>query len=83
MNLASALSVEVVAARWSGAGAYLRDAAAAGDMKPFGHDRRELTHVARPHRLVGHADAASCPVAVARSHAASLARQRISPSRSP
>jgi hypothetical protein len=74
---------EVAAARCSGAWAYLRHAAAAGDMKPCGHDHRELTHLARPHRVVGHADAASCPVAVARSHAASLARQRISPSRSP
>ena len=36
---------EVVAARWSGAWAYLRHAAVAGDMKPCGHDHRELTHV--------------------------------------
>ena len=36
---------EVAAARVSGAWAYLRHAAAAGDMKPCGHDRRELTHV--------------------------------------
>ena len=76
-------AVEVVAARCSGAWAYLRHAAAAGDMKPCGHDHRELTHGARPHQLVGHADAASRPVAVARSHAASVVRQRISPSRSP
>ena len=38
-------SVEVVAARCSGAWAYLRHAAAAGDMKPCGHDHRELTHL--------------------------------------
>ena len=36
---------EVVAAHVSGAWAYLRHAAVAGDMKPCGHDRRELTHV--------------------------------------
>jgi len=36
---------EVAAARVSGAWAYLRHAVAAGDMKPCGHDRRELTHV--------------------------------------
>ena len=36
---------EVVAARLSGAWAYLRHAVAAGDMKPCGHDHRELTHV--------------------------------------
>ena len=64
----------------SGAGAYLRHAAATGDMKPCGHDHRELTHLTRPHRSVGHADTASRPMAVARSHAASV-RQRISPPR--
>jgi hypothetical protein len=54
-----------------------------GDMKPCGHDQRELTHLTRPHLVVvGHADTASCPLAVARSHAAAV-RQRISPSRSP
>lgn len=36
---------EEMAARGSGAWAYLRHAAAAGDMKPCGHDHRELTHV--------------------------------------
>ena len=57
MNLASVLvSVEVVAARCSGAGAYLRHAVVAGDMKPCGHDQRELTQICRPHRVVGHAD---------------------------
>jgi hypothetical protein len=52
VNLASVLvSVEVVAARWSGAWAYLRHAPRLGvSMKPYGHDHRELTHVARPHQ---------------------------------
>jgi hypothetical protein len=36
---------EAVAARVSGAWAYLRHAIAVGDMKPCGHDHRELTHV--------------------------------------
>ena len=73
VNLASVLvSVEVVAARCVGClGIPSSRPHGGGDMKPYGHDHRELTHVARPHQVVGHADAASCPVAVARSHAAS------------
>ena len=62
-NLASVLvSVEVVAARCRVPGAYLRHARG-GDMKPCGHDHRELTHLRRPHQWMGHADAASCPMA--------------------
>ena len=38
-------SVEVMAARVRVPWAYLRHAAAAGDMKPCGHDHRELTHL--------------------------------------
>ena len=53
-----------------------------GDMKPYGHDHRELTHLRRPHQWMGHADTSSCPMAVARLMPRS-ARQRISPSRSP
>ena len=51
-------------------------------MKPCGHDRDELNHLSRPHRLVGHA-VPELRRGRARHHAASVARQRISPSRRP
>ena len=52
-------------------------------MKPCGHDRGELNHVSRPHQeAVGHA-VPELRRGRARHHAASVARQRISPSRRP
>ncbi len=62
--------------------AYLRHAQLGVSMKPCGHDRDELNHLRRPHRLVGHA-VPELRRGRARHHAASVARQRISPSRRP
>ena len=51
-------------------------------MKPCGHDHDELNHLSRPHPWWGHA-VPELRRGRARHHAASRARQRISPSRRP
>jgi hypothetical protein len=84
VKLASVLDLsEERAARVSGAGGIPSSRPMGVIMKPCGHDRDELNHGTRPHRLVGHA-VPELRRGRARHHAASaVARQRISPSRRP